>query len=156
MLKPPISLTSDLMPRTVDEALKNAPLYTDQIEYALVHLPPNAIMVAAGVIAEIGEPFSTMIVDKDEVTLVIPADAVADFSKRLRDHRLGGTTYRLITFDLELEASLTGFMARISQALANANVPILPFAAFSRDHLLVPSEHFDTAWSALKALQANG
>ncbi len=54
MLKPPISLTSDPMPQTVDQALKNAQLYTDQLEYSLVHLPPNAIMVAAGVIAEIG------------------------------------------------------------------------------------------------------
>ena len=144
------------MPQTVDQALKNAQLYTDQLEYSLVHLPPNAIMVAAGVIAEIGEPFGAMIVDKDEVTLVIPADAVADFSKRLREHRLSDTSYRLITFDIELEATLTGFMARISQALADAGIPILPFAAFSRDHLLVPSAHFDTAWSALKALQANG
>ena len=113
-------------------------------------------MTSDDAIAEIGEPFGAMIVDKDEVTLVIPADAVADFSKRLREHRLSDTSYRLITFDIELEATLTGFMARISQALADAGIPILPFAAFSRDHLLVPSAHFDTALSALKALQANG
>lgn len=144
------------MPQTVEQALQTAQLYTDSIEYRIIHLPPNAIMAAAGVIAEISEPFVTIIVDKDEVTLVIPAEAVEVYVRRLRDHRFNDTTYRLITFDLALEATLTGFMARIATVLANAQVPILPLAAFSRDHLLVPSPQFDAAWAALKALQSNG
>lgn len=144
------------MPQTVEQALQTAPLYTDNIEYSLIHLPARGIMAAAGVLAEIGEPFGAVIVDKDEVTLVIPADAVAVFAKRLFEHRPGETNYRLITFDIELEPTLTGFMARVARALADANVPILPFAAFSRDHLLVPVNQFDAAWDALKQLQANG
>lgn len=144
------------MSQTVEQALQAAQLYTDAIDYRLLHLPPNAMMAAAGVLAEIGEPFAALIVDKDEVTLVIPADAVEVFARRLRDHRLSDTTYRLITFDLELEPTLTGFMARIAAALATAQIPILPFAAFSRDHLLVPSAQFETAWTALKTLQTNG
>ena len=90
------------------------------------------------------------------MTLVIPADLVAEFANRLRDHRVGESSYRLITFDLELEPTLTGFIARVAEALAAANVPILPLAAFSRDHLLVPSERFDAAWDALQKLQTNG
>jgi hypothetical protein len=144
------------MPQTVEQALKAAQLYSDNIEYRLIHLPPNAITAAAGVIAEIGEPFAALIVDKDEVTLVIPAEAVEVFARRLRDHRLSDSTYRLITFDLELEPTLTGFIARIATALAEAQIPILPFAAFSRDHLLVPSTQFDAAWAALTALLSNG
>ncbi len=141
------------MAQTVEQALQQANLYTDNVLYSLIHLPPNAIMAAAGIIAELGEPFSTLIVDKDEVTLIIPADAVADFTKRLRDHRVSNSAYRLITFDLELEPTLTGFMARVSVALAAANVPILALGAFSRDHLLVPADRFDTAWDTLKQLQ---
>lgn len=144
------------MPQTVEQALQAAQLYTDEIEYRLVHLPPRAIMAAAGVIAEIGEPFAALLVDKDEVTLVIPADAVEVYERRLREHRLSDTTYRLITFDLELEPTLTGFMARIAVALAAAQIPILPFAAFSRDHLLVPGTQFEAAWAILKTLQNNG
>lgn len=144
------------MPQTVEQALKTAQLYTDNIEYSLIHLPARAIMAAAGVLAEIGEPFGAVIADKDEVTLVIPADAVATFAKRLVEHRASETNYRLITFDIELEPTLTGFMARVARVLADANVPILPFAAFSRDHLLVPANQFDAAWDALKRLQANG
>src|SRR5579871_3245733 len=138
------------MAQTVEQALQQANLYTDNVLYSLVHLPPNGIMAAAGVLAEIGEPFATLIVDKDEVTLIIPAEAVADFAKRLRDHRVAESLYRLITFDLELEPMLTGFMARVSAALASANVPILAIGAFSRDHLLVPADRFDAAWDTLK------
>jgi hypothetical protein len=144
------------MPQTVEQALQTAKLYTDHIEYSLIHLPARAIMAAAGVLAEIGEPFGAVIADKDEVTLVIPAEAVPVFAKRLIDYRAGEMNYRLITFDLELEPTLTGFMARVSSALADANVPILPLAAFSRDHMLVPADKFDAAWDALKRLQANG
>ncbi len=136
----------------VQQALQQAKLYTDDISYSLIHLPANGILAAAGVLAQVGEPFGALIVDKDEVTLVIPAEQVAEFSGRLRDHRLGEFQYRLITLDVELEPTLTGFMARIAEVLAAAGVPILPLAAFSRDHLLVPADKFSTAWDALQKL----
>ncbi len=142
--------------QTVAQALQQAKLYTDDTLYSLIHLPPNGIMAAAGVLAQVGEPFAALIADKDEVTLVIPAEMIAEFANRLRDHRIAETSYRLITFDLELEPTLTGFMARVAESLAAASVPILPFAAFSRDHLLVPSDLFESAWSALQKLQTNG
>jgi hypothetical protein len=141
------------MAQTVEQALQQAKLYTDNTLYSLIHLPPNGIMAAAGVLAQVGEPFTALIADKDEVTLVIPAELVEDFATRLREKRVGESDYRLITFDLELEPTLTGFMARVAAALADAGVPILPFAAFSRDHLLVPADKFDAAWGALKRLQ---
>jgi hypothetical protein len=62
------------------------------------------------------------------------------------------TKYRLITFDVALDLTLVGFMARVSQALAEARVTILPFAAYTRDHLLVPVEQFDRAWARLEKL----
>jgi hypothetical protein len=142
------------MAQTVQQALQQARLYSDNVLYSLVHLPPNGITAAAGIIAEIGEPFAALIADKDEVTLVIPADSIADFASRLRDHRVSETHYRLITFDVELEPTLTGFIARVSEALAAARIPILTFAAFSRDHLLVPADRFGAAWAALQKLQA--
>ncbi len=144
------------MAQTVTQVLQQAKLYTDDTLYSLIRLPPNGIMAAAGVLAQVGEPFAALIADKDEVTLVIPADLVAEFANRLRDHRVAETSYRLITFDLELDPTLTGFIARVAEVLAAVNVPILPFAAFSRDHLLVPSDRFDAAWAALQKLQTNG
>ena len=60
------------MAQTVEQALQQAKLYTDDTLYSLIHLPPNGIMAAAGVLAQIGEPFGALIADKDEVTLDHP------------------------------------------------------------------------------------
>jgi len=142
------------MAQTVTQAITEAKLYSDQQDYVMIRLPATGIMAAAGVIAEIGEPFCALMVDKDEVSLVIPDEARADFAKRLPDHELADKLYRLITFDIELDMTLVGFMARISQALADANVSIFPLAAYTRDHILVPADQFDIAMATLQKLQS--
>nr|PZN52048.1 MAG: hypothetical protein DIU68_15355 [Chloroflexota bacterium] len=45
-------------------------------------------------------------------------------------------------------------MARVSAALAEAGISILPFAAHTRDHLLVPADQFDKARATLEKLRA--
>lgn len=142
------------MAQTVDQALASATLYTDDTLYRMVRLPANALVAAAGILAEIGEPFGALLLDKDEVTLVLAAEDLAEYARRLPGHTAAADEYRLITFDVELEPDLVGFMARVSQALAGAGVTIMPFAAFSRDHLLVPSAQFEQAQAALRHLQA--
>ncbi len=140
--------------QTVEQALKSARLYSDGVTYQVVQLPAAAITVAAGILAEIGEPFGALIADKDEVTLVLPGNALPDFERRLRDYCASASPYRLITFDVVLEPSLVGFLAHVSAALAQAGIPILPYAAFSRDHLLVPADQYDAAVAALNRLRA--
>ena len=156
MLKPLINLTSELatMSQTPEQVLATAKLYSDDQNYIVIRLPTSAVTVAAGVVAEIGEPFCALIVDKDEVSLIIPADARENFEGRFRDHLISDHHFRLITFDVVLDMELTGFMAHVSQALANANVPILPLAAYSRDHILVPEHKFDIAMAVLQQLQS--
>ena len=142
------------MPQTVDQALSQAKFYSDGVDYAFVQLPPAAITAAAGVIASIGAPFATLIVDKDEVTLMIPSDALEEFKWRMPGHVKGDTLYRLITIDVVLEPDLVGFMARVSAALAAEEITIMPFAAFSRDHLFVPSAKYESALKVLENLRA--
>jgi hypothetical protein len=143
------------MSQTAEQALKQAVLYTDEVDYALIKLPPKAITAAASIIAEIGEAFCALIADKDEVSLVIPHEAVEEFERRLPGKSVSSTPYRLITFDLELDAALVGFMAKISTTLAQANVSIIPFGAFSRDHLLVPRDQIEVALATLRRLQSD-
>jgi hypothetical protein len=143
------------MPQTVKQALNAASFYSDSQPYAFARLPSTAITAAAGVVAEIGEPFCALLVDKDEVTLMIPAEAWDDFAKRLPGSTLSSQRYRLITIDVALEPDLIGFMAHISRALADAGVSILPFAAYTRDHLFVPEENFSLAMTTLEKLKVN-
>jgi hypothetical protein len=142
------------MTQTVEQALAAAALYTDDQIYKMVHLPAQALLAAAGVMAQIGEPFCAVIADKDEVTLVLKADDLQEYAHRLPGHVAAADDYRLITFGVELDPTLVGFMARISTALAAAKVTILPFAAFKRDHLLVPAAQFEQAMNALRNLQS--
>lgn len=126
----------------------------DEKVYIVVRLPAKAVMAAAGVIAEIAEPFSSVIVDRDEVSLVIPEEAFDDFRARLVGCEVGAITYRLITFDVVLPLNLVGFMAAVSSVLAEAGISIMAYAAFSRDHLLVPVDQYEQAITLLEQLKA--
>jgi len=141
------------MSQSVDDVLRSASLYSDGQRYRILKLPPNAITLAAGLVAEIGRPFCAFIVDKDEVSVIIPAGAVAAFDTRLRAASVSDETYRLITLEAVLDPHLVGLLARIADALATAGIPILTFAAYSRDHIFVPQDHFDKAILALQTLQ---
>lgn len=142
-------------PGSAEDIFAHAPLRTDERLYRLVRLPAPAITAGAGLLAEAGTPFSALIVDDGEVTLVLPQEEWEQFSLRLPDLEEGGL-YRLITFDAALEPALTGFLARVSDVLARAGVPILALSAFTRDHILVPEDRFQAAWSALRAAQQPG
>ncbi|MBK8025944.1 MAG: ACT domain-containing protein [Chloroflexi bacterium] len=120
----------------------------------MVRLQPTGITAAAGILAQIGEPFSALIVDRHEVTMIMPQELVEDFQPRLRDHEVSPVQYRLITLDVILQPTLVGFLARITQALAAAGVTVMAFAAFNRDHLLVPADQFERAQAALRGLQS--
>lgn len=143
------------MAQTVEQALRDAVIYSDSQPYVLVKLPNTSITAAAGVIAEIGEAFCALLVDKDEVTLIIQEAAWEDFARRLPGHELSSHRYRLITLDVPLEPDLIGFIAHISAALAAADVSILPLAAYTRDHLFVSVEQFEDAVSVLEKLKSN-
>jgi len=142
------------MPQTVAQVLQDATFYTDNVDYVMCKLHPRAIVVAAGIIAEVADPFCTLIVDKDEVTLIIRAELAGEFGNRLPEDAISTDRYRLITLDMELEPDLVGLMAAISRALADADVTIMPLAAYSRDHLLVPADQFNTAMHALNTLKS--
>lgn len=141
------------MHETLRHALRHAALYSDGRNYCLVHLPPRAITAAAAVLAENGEPFSAIIVDKDEVTLVLEAASLEDFARRLPDYQ-AACNYRLLTFDLPLEHTLVGFLSAVSACLAQQGIPIMALSAYQRDHLLIPGAHFDRAIAAIRALQS--
>jgi hypothetical protein len=139
------------MSLSAQEVLSQAPLYTEDALYTLIKLPASAIWAGAGVLADLGESFSALIADKDEVTLVISLTAwQEDYHKRLPGAEQVGQ-YRLITFDAVLDPSLIGFMALVAKILADAGVSIIPLGAFSRDHILVPADIFEKAWAALEA-----
>jgi hypothetical protein len=142
------------MAQTVEQALAQAELYSDDYVYRFIKLPSNAITAAAGVVAQAGNPFTALLVDKDEVTLMLEDEDYEEYKKRLLSHKVSETRYRLITFDVVLESTLVGFMARVTRALAEAKISVMPFAAFSRDHIFVSETDFQKAMQVLQELKS--
>jgi len=126
----------------------SAQLYSDGRPYAVVSLPRDQMRAATILYGGLAEPFAAMIVDKDEITIVMHE---MDWSVAGRD--LPGmrvlSDYRLITLDVELEAGVAGFVDVVSRLLAEAGVPMLPLAAYSRDHILVRARDLDRTWQVL-------
>jgi hypothetical protein len=59
----------------------------------------------------------------------------------------------LFTFDnVVLDPSLVGFMAVVTKALAENNISVLPYAAYSTDHIFVAEEDADQTMVILENL----
>jgi uncharacterized protein len=58
--------------------------------------------------------------------------------------------FRLITFDILLPFSLTGFLSHVCILLSREEIPILAFSAYSTDHILVNEKNLTRAVEALE------
>jgi hypothetical protein len=86
--------------------------------------------------------------DNFEVTMLLDDADLAS----IRTHSSGAKVergFRLITFDIVLGFLVVGFLAEVSQILAQAEVPIVALSAFSRDHILVKQADLANALLAL-------
>lgn len=129
-------------------------LHTDDTEYVIVGLAPEDVSEALFLFSRLGVPFSTAVVDKDEVTLLLPWDAWRQVRDELGDYD-EARGYRLITFDIPADLGLVGFIATLSSVLAEVGVAILTVSAFTRDHILVQEEDLERAVEALQSFAAD-
>jgi hypothetical protein len=122
------------MAKTVEQALQEGELFTDNQTYTYLKMPVTSISKATNMVAACSGDFRTLMLDKDEVTLMISSnDYEAHREKLVDDHvEVGRFAYRLITFDVVMDPTLIGFMATVTKALAAAQISVLPFAAYSR------------------------
>jgi hypothetical protein len=74
--------------------------------------------------------------DKWEVTLLLDEVDFGTIRYAIRDAKTEGN-FRLLTFDIELDFNVVGFLAEVSRILAEAEISIVALSAFSRDHLLI-------------------
>ena len=94
-------------------------------------------------VPELSDKVFSIIKDQNEVTVV----AKEGFT--LKPIAMEGF-FKRITFDVALPYDLIGFAAHVSTLLANKNIPILVYSAFSTDHLFVKEEDLDSTVEALE------
>lgn len=86
--------------------------------------------------------------DKFEVTLLLDETDFQTIRPTLQNAKIE-RGFRLLTFDIELDFSVVGFLAEISRILAEAGVSIIALSSFSRDHILVKQTDLPKALLAL-------
>lgn len=138
-------------PPGLQHAIANTRLFTDAQDYVILHLPIHQYEEASRLITRHNAPFTALVRDKDEVTLVL-AKETWDIVRPTLEIVAESPNYRLITFDLPLDLGLVGYLAALSGTVAEKGISIFSISAFSRDHLFVPVEDFEEAWNALRAL----
>jgi hypothetical protein len=89
-----------------------------------------------------------ILMDAFEVTLLLDEEDLATIRPVLAGAKIE-RGFRLLTFDLEMDLEVVGFIAEVSRILAATGVPIFAISAFSRDHILVKQNDLATALRAL-------
>ena len=74
--------------------------------------------------------------DKWEVTLLFDEIDFGTIRHAVRDAKTEGN-FRMLSFNVELEFNVVGFLAEVTRILAEAEISIVALSAFSRDHILV-------------------
>lgn len=94
-----------------------------------------------------GAPFM-LLRDQYEVTLLLDEEDWRTMRHAARDARVEGG-FRLLTLNLELDWTVVGYLARVTEIFAEAGISCGALSAFSRDHLLVKQDDLAAALRAL-------
>ena len=86
--------------------------------------------------------------DRHEVTLFLDDTDFATIRNAIKEAKIE-RGFRVLTFDIKLDFSVVGFVAEVTKILAEAEIPIVVFSAFSRDHILVKQANLGPALKAL-------
>ncbi len=122
-------------------------------DYVLVSLPAELAVKAAASAARARPAFAATVLERDEVSLTVPEETWRSDPLRERARAESGP-FRVLSFDLDVDLDVFGYLAPAAAALAEAEVPIVPQCAFRKDHLLVPAGKLAAALAALEALIA--
>lgn len=87
------------------------------------------------------------IIDKNETTVIIDQSQYNE-----KDTIEIEKDWKILTFDMVLPFGLVGFMAKVSQALADERISIFAISAYSTDHVLVKEKSLNKAIKKLENL----
>ncbi len=132
------------------ELLKNAKVEVAPETFFLVSLPHNnwlKLLENPELSPRMTAPFM-IFRDKWEVTLLLDDIDFGTIRYAIRDAKIQGN-FRLLTFDIELDFAVVGFLAEFSRILAEANISVVALSAFSRDHILINQQDLAEALKIL-------
>jgi len=133
-----------------EQLLRNSRVIVGPETYSLVAVPYDEwqkLLASPELSPRLTSPFM-IFYDGREVTMLLDDTDFGTMRHAVRDAKIE-RAFRMLTFDIQLDFSVVGFMAVVSRILAEADVSIVALSAFSRDHLLIKQ---DDLAKTLKAL----
>lgn len=128
-----------------DGFIRKAKFVVDPQTYAILHLKDE-------VRPDVSDALVWLHAAKDH-TLVVPQAAAERFEKAKQV--LGRDDgWRLVTIEVEVPLTISSFFAPFADALGEDEIPIVPFAGYRFDHVLVHHTNLDRAVAALKRVQS--
>ena len=86
--------------------------------------------------------------DQFEITLLLDEIDFGKIRNEIQKLKIE-SGFRLLTFDIELDFNVVGFLAEITRILAEAEISIIALSSFSRDHILIKQENLAKALKVL-------
>lgn len=86
--------------------------------------------------------------DRWETTLLLDETDFQTVRHAVRDAKTEGN-FRLLSFDIELDFSVVGFLAEVARILAEQQISIVAVSSFSRDHILIKQSDLSKALKVL-------
>ena len=124
-------------------------LQVDPEPYVFARLDVRAGQEVASTLAAASSSCAVWMRVGEELTIAC-TESVARSSEVLARAEERSGPYRRIALDVEVPLDVCGYLAPAAQKLADAGIAILPFAAWSRDHLLVRADQLELALRTLE------
>lgn len=128
-----------------DGFVRKAKFVVDPQSYSILHLKDE-------VRPDVSDALVWLHAAKDH-TLVVPAAAAPRFEKA-KEVIGKDDGWRLVTVEVDVPLTIFGFFKIFADALAEDEIPVVPFAGYRFDHVLVHETNLDRALAAMKRAQA--
>ena len=132
------------------ELLARTPLLVRRGPYVLASWMPAQISAVCQGLLRCRTSHGLVVLDELEASALLPEHALLEMPPPRNVQR----NFALITLGQPMPWNVTGVLAAVAAALAEAQVPLGAAAAFSRDHLFVPADRLEDALAALAPLCA--
>lgn len=123
--------------------------------YYLVSLPREALISFAEVFTQWVKTdtnhFSAVVIEQDEISLTISETVWLSVANRLSYSAIS-SAYKVITFNINLDLAVVGYLAPAAAQLAQGGISIVPQCAYLKDHLLIRETDLEQAQAILVTL----
>ena len=119
--------------------------------YAIISLPLEERKAAKEACRHVSAAFFSLTFSPYEITLVIPLVSWEGIRERFRRFEIA-SPYRVIILDIALDLEVVGYLAVISEALAQKGISVYALSTYLKDVLLVKASDLPAALEVLEKL----